>query len=115
MGYTITEKILARVSGKAAVKAGDEVMAKPDFVIAYDFPGYTDVYFRQMKEEFGIERVAEPDRYAIFIDHMVPAATPKEEDLHIGTRQWCADNGVALYERRGTAVREARYRPPGRG
>jgi len=116
MGYTITEKILARVSGKAAVKAGDEVMAKPDFVIAYDFPGYTDVYFRQMKEEFGIERVAEPDRYAIFIDHMVPAATPKEEELHIGTRQWCADNGVPLYERRGIGhqvAAEVGYAVPG--
>ena len=41
MGYTITEKILARVAGLPAVKAGDEIMAKPDFVIAYDFPGYT--------------------------------------------------------------------------
>ncbi|MFT2520510.1 3-isopropylmalate dehydratase, partial [Escherichia coli] len=72
MGYTITEKILARAAGLPAVKAGDEVMAKPDFVIAYDFPGYTDVYVKQMKEDFGIDKVAEPDRFAIFIDHMVP-------------------------------------------
>ena len=86
MGHTITEKILARVSGREHVKAGDEIMAKPDFVIAYDFPGYTDVYFKSMKEDFGIQKVAEPERYAIFIDHMVPAATPKEEELHIGTR-----------------------------
>ena len=50
MGYTITEKILARVAGLPSVKAGDEIMAKPDYVIAYDFPGYTDVYFKQMKE-----------------------------------------------------------------
>ena len=44
MGSTITEKILARVSGLPTRRAGDEVMAKPDFVLAYDFPGYTDVY-----------------------------------------------------------------------
>ena len=31
MGYTIAEKILARVSGKDSVRAGDEVMAKPDY------------------------------------------------------------------------------------
>ncbi|MEO6049852.1 MAG: 3-isopropylmalate dehydratase, partial [Pyrinomonadaceae bacterium] len=42
MGFTITEKILARASGQASVRAGDEVMAKPDFVLSYDFPGYTD-------------------------------------------------------------------------
>lgn len=116
MGYTIAEKILARVSDRPGVKAGDEVMAKPDFVIAYDFPGYTDVYFRQMKEDFGIERVAEPERFAIFIDHMVPATSPKEEELHIGTRTWCADNNVALYERRGIGhqvAAEVGYAVPG--
>lgn len=116
MGFTIAEKILARVSGKDGVRAGDEVMAKPDYVIAYDFPGYTDVYFRQMKEDFGIERVAEPDRYAIFIDHMVPATSPKEEELHIITRNWCADNNVPLYERRGIGhqvAAEVGYAVPG--
>lgn len=116
MGFTITEKILARVSGKDSVRAGDEVMAKPDYVIAYDFPGYTDVYFRQMKEDFGIERVAEPDRYAIFIDHMVPATSPKEEELHIVTRNWCAENDVPLYERRGIGhqvASEVGYAVPG--
>ncbi|MCB1425968.1 MAG: hypothetical protein KDJ89_09595, partial [Notoacmeibacter sp.] len=101
MGHTITEKILARAAGLPSVRAGDEIMAKPDFVLAYDFPGYTDVYFKQMKEEFGIEKVAEPERYGIFIDHMVPVATPKEEELHEGTRKWCAENGVELFERRG--------------
>jgi 3-isopropylmalate/(R)-2-methylmalate dehydratase large subunit len=116
MGYTIAEKILARVSGKDHVQAGDEVMAKPDYVIAYDFPGYTDVYFKQMKEDFGIERVAEPERYAIFIDHMVPATSPKEEELHIGTRTWCAENNVPLYERRGIGhqvAAEVGYAVPG--
>ncbi len=116
MGFTITEKILARVSGKDSVRAGDEVMAKPDYVIAYDFPGYTDVYFRQMKEDFGIDRVAEPERFAIFIDHMVPATSPKEEELHIGTRTWCAENNVALYERRGIGhqvAAEVGYAVPG--
>ncbi len=101
MGSTITEKILARAAGLPAVRAGDEVMAKPDFVLSYDFPGYTDVVFKQMKDDFGITNVKEPERFGIFIDHMIPSATPQEEELHIGTRKWCAENGVALYERHG--------------
>ena len=101
MGYTITEKILARTAGLATVKAGDEIMAKPDFVLAYDFPGYTDVIFKQLKDDFGIEQISEPERFGIFIDHMVPATSPKEEELHIGTRDWCSKNKVALYERKG--------------
>lgn len=116
MGMTITEKILARAAGRARVAAGEDVMAKPDFVIAYDFPGYTDVIFRQMKEEFGIERVSEPERFGLFIDHMVPAATPAEEELHIGTRSWAAENGVPLFERRGIGhqvAAEVGYAVPG--
>ena len=116
MGYTLAEKVLARVSGRPGVRAGDEVMAKPDFVVVYDFPGYTDVIFRQMKEEFGIQKVAEPERFAIFIDHMVPVATPAEEQLHIQTREWCRENGVACYERRGIGHQvsaELGYATPG--
>ena len=89
MGYTITEKILARVAGLPAVKAGHEIEARPDFVISYDFPGYTDVFFREAREEFGVERVSSPERFVLFIDHMVPAAAPKEEELHRGTRVGC--------------------------
>ena len=76
MGFTITEKILARTAGLPFVKAGDEIMAKPDFVLAYDFPGYTDVIFKQLKNDFGITKMAEPERFGIFIDHMVPGDHP---------------------------------------
>lgn len=102
MGQTIAEKILSRVTrdGKPA-HAGEEVQVKPDFVLAYDFPGYLDIWFRQMREEFGIERVREPERFAIFIDHMVPGASPADERVHQITRDWCRDNGVALYDRIG--------------
>ena len=101
MGSTITEKILARVSGRDSVRAGDEVLARPDFVIAYDFPGYTDIMFKQMREDFGIQQVKQPERFALFIDHMVPTATPKEEELHIQTRQWGIAQGVEVHERKG--------------
>lgn len=116
MGYTIAEKILARVSEAGAVRAGDEVLAKPDFVIAYDFPGYTDVIFKQMEEDFGIDKVAEPDRYALFIDHMVPATTTQEEELHQLTRDWGAKNKVPVYERKGIGhqvAAELGYATPG--
>ncbi len=116
MGYTLAEKVLGRASGGSPVKAGTDIEVKPDFVLAYDFPGYTDVIFKQMKEEFGIEKVAEPERFGIFIDHMVPANTPQEEELHIGTRTWCEENGVPLYERTGIGhqvASEVGYAVPG--
>ncbi len=117
MGYTIAEKIMGRASRAGApVRAGTEIEVKPDYVLGYDFPGYLDLIFRQMKEEFGIERVAEPERFALFIDHMVPANTPEEEELHIVTRTWCAENGVKLHEREGIGhqvAAEAGYAVPG--
>jgi 3-isopropylmalate/(R)-2-methylmalate dehydratase large subunit len=116
MGSTITEKIIARAAGLTSVAPGDEVMVKPDFVLAYDFPGYTNVYFRQLKQDLGIERIAEPERFGVFIDHMVPVATEDEEALHIETRKWTSENNVQLFERKGIGhqvAAEVGYAVPG--
>lgn len=116
MGQTITEKILARVSGRASVRPGDEILAEPDFVISYDFPGYTDVFFREAKEEFGVDQVSKPERFVLFIDHMVPATAPKEEELHKVTRAWGAKQGVPVHEREGIGHQvsaELGYATPG--
>ena len=116
MGSTIAEKILARASGQVRVIAGENIQAKPDFVVAYDFPGYTDVIFKQMKDEFGLTGVKDPSRYALFIDHMVPAVTPQEEELHQNTRDWGALNHVPVYERKGIGhqvASELGYATPG--
>ena len=88
---TMTEKILARASGQACVSPGQEITARPDFVISYDFPGYTDVFFKETREDFGVEKVSSPERFVLFIDHMVPATSPKEEELHKITRAWGKD------------------------
>jgi 3-isopropylmalate/(R)-2-methylmalate dehydratase large subunit len=115
MGQTIAEKILSRACGHA-VHAGDEVLARPDFVIAYDFPGYTDVFFKEAKEEFGVDKVAKPERFVLFIDHMVPATSPKEEELHKITRKWGAEQGVPVHEREGIGHQvsaELGYATPG--
>jgi hypothetical protein len=116
MQYTMTEKILARVAGVANVLAGDEILARPDFVIAYDFPGYTDVFFREAKEDFGVVKVPSPERFVLFIDHMVPATAPKEEELHKMTRAWGKEQGVPVHEREGIGHQvsaELGYATPG--
>lgn len=113
---TMTEKILARASGRAFVQPGDDIEARPDFVISYDFPGYTDVFFREAREEFGVDKVSRPERFVLFIDHMVPAATPKEEELHRVTRRWGAEQGVPVHERKGIGHQvsaELGYATPG--
>ena len=112
----MTEKILARASGRVSVQPGDEIEARPDFVISYDFPGYTDVFFKEARDEFGVDQVATPERYVLFIDHMIPAAAPKEEELHQNTRAWGAKNKVPVHERKGIGHQvsaELGYATPG--
>ncbi|MBX3666050.1 MAG: hypothetical protein KF834_10235, partial [Burkholderiales bacterium] len=68
MGMTAAEKILARTSGKSAVKAGDIVYPKPDFVMIHDG------VVRGAKEELdalGIGRVFDPERVLMVTDHDV--------------------------------------------
>ncbi|MEP7280653.1 MAG: aconitase family protein [Rubrivivax sp.] len=115
MKETIAQKVLARVSGRSHVEPGEEILAKPDFVIAYDFPGYTDVFFKESKD-LGVGKVIRPERFALFIDHMVPAIAPKEEELHQGTRRWGAEQGVPVFERLGIGHQvsaELGYATPG--
>lgn len=116
MGSTITEKILARAGGLEHVTSGQNHPFRPDHMIAYDYPGYTDVMFRQMKEEFGIERVKEPDRYVLFIDHMTTMNNQREQEMHDVTRDWGRLNGVAVHEGVGIGhqvAAELGYATPG--
>ncbi|GAA1928770.1 homoaconitase large subunit [Nocardioides lentus] len=117
MGSTITEKILARAGRLERVGAGENHPFRPDYMIAYDYPGYTDVMFRQMKEEFGIDRVREPERYVLFIDHMTTRNNEREKEMHDVTRDWARLNGVAVHEGAGIGhqvAAELGYAAPGR-
>ncbi|MBD5831135.1 3-isopropylmalate dehydratase [Janibacter melonis] len=94
----MTEKILARAGGLDTVRAGQNAPFAPDYMIAYDYPGYTDVMFRQLDEEFGIRQVRDPERYVLFIDHMTTRDDEREKAMHDVTRDWGRRNGVAVHE-----------------
>lgn len=98
---TIVEKILARAAGRGSVRPGETLPMRPDRMIAYDFPGYTDVMFRQMWDDFGIRELADPERYVVFIDHMLTKGDRREEEVHQVTRDWCTRYGIELHEARG--------------
>ncbi|GHF71201.1 3-isopropylmalate/(R)-2-methylmalate dehydratase large subunit [Amycolatopsis bartoniae] len=117
MGSTITEKILARAGGLDRVTPGQNAPFRPDYMIAYDYPGYTDVMFRQMAEDFGIDTVKEPERYVLFIDHMTTRNDEREQRMHDVTREWGRRNGVAVHEGLGIGHQvsaELGYAMPGR-
>lgn len=71
LGKTITEKILARASGKKSVAPGDYVMAKPDLVVFCEmlFPLY-----KKYLKELGVP-IHDPEKVMAVIDHTIPIAS----------------------------------------
>jgi 3-isopropylmalate/(R)-2-methylmalate dehydratase large subunit len=99
-GRTLVEKILARCADQPSTAAGDDVLVRPDFVHAYELKGTTDIIAKDIPR-FGNGRVPFPERFAIYIDHRVPAKTPDQEAFHEETRAWSKQHGMALYDREG--------------
>ncbi len=115
MGSTITEKILARAGAWTASRRGTTRLP-PRLHDRLRLPRYTDVMFRQMKEDFGIERVKDPERYVLFIDHMTTRRNERELEMHNVTRDWGRLNGVEVHEGVGIGHQARRSwgtRPPG--
>jgi len=76
MGLTITEKILARASGKKKVKPGDNIWVNADLLFTHDIcgPGTIGVFER----EFGKNaEVWDPDRIVLIPDHYIFTADEK--------------------------------------
>nr|NIL82018.1 Homoaconitase large subunit [Rhodococcus kroppenstedtii] len=116
MGFTMAEKILARAAGPDTVRAGENHAVAPSRMIAYDFPGYTDVMFRQMHDDFGITSLTDPERYVVFVDHMLTKGDAREDEVHDVTRRWCEFYGIELHVGRGIGhqlTAELGLAPPG--
>lgn len=101
MSQTIAERILGRAAGRPEARAGDTVSARPDRIMAYDFPGFVDVLIHQLEDDFGVRELEDPDRYVVFIDHLVTNGTSQEADLHRVTREWAARTGINLIDNEG--------------
>jgi len=72
---TITEKILARASGKDRVSPDDVVFAEVDKVMLHDVsgPGVMTVFKELEKKGRKIEKIWDPSRVWVAEDHFVPA------------------------------------------
>lgn len=95
MGMTMTEKILARGSGREQVKPGDLVLAKVDFAMGHDLT--IPPSGRIMREQMGAERVWDPERVAIVQDHFQPAKDAASATLGRLTREFARDMGIKWY------------------
>lgn len=76
MLLNITEKILARASGKTSVSPGDVVFVNVDKVMVHDVsgPGVLAVFEKLRKKGMVIDKIWDPERVWVAEDHFVPAA-----------------------------------------
>ncbi len=78
-GFTLAEKLLRANTGVKDLKAGDIVMAKPDFYMLHDI--YTP-YLVDTFKKMGVDRIAEPDKVTIVYDHCMPKKEKKNDYFH---------------------------------
>lgn len=78
MGQTLVEKVMSRIAGRP-VAAGAFVELQPDWTFSLDDGiGLVERYLRENK----VERLAAPERIALFYDHYSPADTPLHAHIH---------------------------------
>jgi len=100
MGKTFAEKALARASGQTSVSTGQIVDAQPDAILSHD---NTAAIYRLFKQ-LGIERVKNPERLRITLDHAVPAPTTQHAQNHAEVRNFVAQQGVEHFFEVGRGI-----------
>ncbi|MGQ9557789.1 MAG: 3-isopropylmalate dehydratase large subunit [Desulfurispora sp.] len=94
MGQTIIEKILSAHSGQT-VHAGDLVVADVDLIMGQD--GTTPLAIKAF-ENMGGEKVFDPEKVALVIDHSAPSPNEGVSALHQLMRNFARAKGVRLYD-----------------
>ncbi|KAB2966490.1 MAG: 3-isopropylmalate dehydratase large subunit [Thermoanaerobaculia bacterium] len=98
MGMTVVEKVLARASGRDAVRAGDVVEPAVDLAMSHENAALVVNQFTEVFEGTGLEpRIWDPSRIAIIFDHRVPAESPKTASNQKKVREFVAKHGIARF------------------
>jgi homoaconitate hydratase family protein len=91
----ITEKILAKASGKKEVHPGEIVDANVDMVMVHDLTGPLAVEaFKLMR----LDHVWDNKKIVIILDHQVPAESVKAAELHKTLRKFAKEQKIRLYD-----------------
>ena len=91
----ITEKILAKASGKKVVHPGEIVDANVDMIMVHDLTGPLAV---EAFKKIGIQKVWDNQKAVVILDHQVPAESVKAAELHKIMRQFAKDQKIRLYD-----------------
>lgn len=95
MGYTMSEKILAKASGQASVHAGEIVWVDVDRAMMDDILGPRVEIAKNLKEIR--DEVWDPEKVVIISDHYTPPASIQQAEIVKFTRDWAKEHGIENY------------------
>ncbi len=87
---TVAQKLLARKAGKAEVAVGEIVNVEPDLAMSHDNAGLVIKQFKQI----GVDKVWNPNRIVIPLDHRAPAESEKTATAHRSIRMFVKEQGI---------------------
>ena len=87
----MAEKILTRASGREIVNPGEFVTANVDIVMGHD-RSFWAAYLAMTQN--GFERVFDPDKIVVIIDHAVPALNVRAAEVHKQIREWVKTQNI---------------------
>ncbi|MCW4002922.1 MAG: homoaconitase large subunit [Candidatus Bathyarchaeota archaeon] len=91
----MTEKILAKASGKKAVHPGEIIDANVDVVMVHDLTGPLAV---EAFKKIGVQKVWDNKKVVVILDHQVPAESVKAAELHKTMRQFAKEQNLPFYD-----------------
>ncbi|MYE28061.1 MAG: 3-isopropylmalate dehydratase large subunit [Chloroflexi bacterium] len=97
---TLTEKLLARASGRDRVAPGEIAIVEPDVVLSHDNTAAIAEIFERLPHK----RVRYPQRLAITLDHAVPPPSAKHAQNHARVRDFARAQGVQNFFEVGRGI-----------
>src|SRR5512139_4279311 len=98
MAMTVVEKILARASGRDAVRAGEVVEPSVDLAMSHENAALVVNQFAEVFKGTGLEpRIWDPSKVAIIFDHRVPAESSKTATNQKKVREFVAKHGISRF------------------
>jgi len=101
MGRTLAEKILARAAGRERVQPGEFVTAQIDLAMTHDIFA-ADVFGHLVAA--GVERLFDPERVVVVLDHLVPAPSEAAASSHRKIREYAEQFGVRHFYEAGRGI-----------
>jgi 3-isopropylmalate/(R)-2-methylmalate dehydratase large subunit len=100
MGQTFAEKVLAKKAGLESVVPGQIVEVAPDVALSHDNAAPIYGTFKKM----GGQKVVDPEKLVIVLDHATPAPTTKHAENHRIIREFVQEQGISNFYDVGRGV-----------